>query len=639
MRSVIMKNIEPGSDIKIFVSHRIDLESVLLKEPIYYPVRCGAIFDEHKNTEIPGDDTGINISSRRMSFCELTVQYWAWKNVKADYYGLCHYRRYLTFSENHFPVGTEERNNGCATTDYLTEESIEKFGLDEVSARKMIKKYDVIACSPIKAAKSNMQAMKDSPDYHNMNDMYEAINIIKEKYPDMMPIVKEYMSSHSIRLYNCFIMKKEIFFKYSEWLFSILFELENRIDMSKYGIQKFRTPGTIGERLFGIYCLYLSKQPNVRFKNQQLLFIEHPQKITELVPAWSKEQVTIVSNFNNQYASIFSVFLTSLMQHINNDSKYEIVILSEDITQGNILALQEIIMAYGNVKLTIHNPFSLLNDVKLFINNNVYSKDLYVRIIIPYVLKNYNKVIVADADMIVNTDIDELYNTDLFDNYIGAVRDTVYGGYLNGLVPNTMKYTVETLKLDNPYDYCNTGVILMDCKKIRTLYSLDFLLEHINTHQYNIYEQDMINVLFNGKIMFLDPKWNLFTYTNDFVKKCISFAPLDDYLAYQKARKNPGIIHYAAHPKPWWVSHADFGMYFWKYARISPFYEEILAQLSWFLANSILGVTFRESFPRRLSNLLLPKGSRRREVAKRIVPKGSPFWNFSKKIYYLFFKH
>ena len=66
-----MKNIEPDSDIKIFVSHRIDLESVLLKEPIYYPVRCGAIFVEHENTEIPGDDTGINISSRRMSFCEL----------------------------------------------------------------------------------------------------------------------------------------------------------------------------------------------------------------------------------------------------------------------------------------------------------------------------------------------------------------------------------------------------------------------------------------------------------------------------------------------------------------------------------------------------------------------------------------
>lgn len=53
--------------------------------------------------------------------------------------------------------------------------------------------------------------MKDSPDYHNMNDMYETINIIKEKYPDMMPIVKEYMSSHSIRLYNCFIMKKKYF--------------------------------------------------------------------------------------------------------------------------------------------------------------------------------------------------------------------------------------------------------------------------------------------------------------------------------------------------------------------------------------------------------------------------------------------
>ena len=80
-------------DIKICVSCRIDLDSETVRNPLYLPVRCGAACDPRRDTGIQGDDTGENISDRRMTFNEFTVQYWAWKNLTADYYGLCHYRR------------------------------------------------------------------------------------------------------------------------------------------------------------------------------------------------------------------------------------------------------------------------------------------------------------------------------------------------------------------------------------------------------------------------------------------------------------------------------------------------------------------------------------------------------------------
>ena len=35
-------------DIKIFVSHRIDLDSKVLDNPLFIPVRCGAVFDKRK---------------------------------------------------------------------------------------------------------------------------------------------------------------------------------------------------------------------------------------------------------------------------------------------------------------------------------------------------------------------------------------------------------------------------------------------------------------------------------------------------------------------------------------------------------------------------------------------------------------
>lgn len=630
-------------NVKIFVSNRIDLDSETINDSPYVNVRCGAVFDHRKGITMLGDNTGDNISNKRMSFCELTVQYWAWKNVDADYYGLCHYRRYLSFDNKEYKASKNEHDNGCISVDYLTDAVKKKFKLDDQSIQEMTDHYDVIACMPIDSPKSNLQAMKDSPDYHNIEDMYEAIKIIHEKYPYMDSIVHEYMNSKEVRLYNCWIMRKNIFEEYSQWLFSILFELEKRIDMSTYGLQKYRTPGTIGERLFGIFCLYLTKRKDVRFKNQQLLFIEHPEKNISLKPFWGRDQVTIASNFNNNYVHTFSVSLISFLKSINSESKYEFIILSEDISEVNKKILNAIVDAYSNVHLSFYNPFFLLSGVKLFVNNSVYSKDLYVRVIIPYILSNYDKVLMVDADTIIKKDLAVLYNTNV-DNYMmAAVRDVVYGGYINGVVPGTLEYTKSVLRLDNPYDYCNTGVILLNLVRIRNNYSCEDVLHEIDVQRYRVYEQDMLNSLFHNQVLFLDPRWNLFTCTSDIIKKCVEMAPLNDYLAYQEARENPFIIHYAAHPKPWWTNNADFGVVFWKFARLSPFYEELVAQLSWNVANGLYEFKrhggFRESLPRRIADVFLPKGTARREFVKKIIPKGSLPWRISKKIYYLFANH
>ena len=90
--------------IKIFSTQRIDKKSELFDCDTIIPVRCGAIFDKSFQSEIPGDDSGENISAKRLSFCELTTQFWAYKNVEADYYGFCHYRRYFSFAKERFPT-------------------------------------------------------------------------------------------------------------------------------------------------------------------------------------------------------------------------------------------------------------------------------------------------------------------------------------------------------------------------------------------------------------------------------------------------------------------------------------------------------------------------------------------------------
>ena len=51
------------------------------------------------------DDEGENISEKNDKYCELTAQFWAWKNIHdADYYGFWHYRRFMSFRNENYPM-------------------------------------------------------------------------------------------------------------------------------------------------------------------------------------------------------------------------------------------------------------------------------------------------------------------------------------------------------------------------------------------------------------------------------------------------------------------------------------------------------------------------------------------------------
>lgn len=75
------------------------------EDDVYLPLQVGSALHPHF---LPvTDDSGDNISAKNPGYCEMTGLYWAWKNLKADYVGLCHYRRY--FGHRTFSRSTEER--------------------------------------------------------------------------------------------------------------------------------------------------------------------------------------------------------------------------------------------------------------------------------------------------------------------------------------------------------------------------------------------------------------------------------------------------------------------------------------------------------------------------------------------------
>lgn len=178
-----------------------------------------------------GDDTGNNISEKNPYYCELTGIYWAWKNLEADYIGLVHYRRYF---------GKKINKN-------IPFENI----FSDIEIDELLKISDVILPKKRKYFIETLYS-------HYKNTMYiepldEAGKIILEKCPEYSMYFRKLYKRRSAHMFNMFIMKKEYFNKYCEWLFPILEELEKRIDHTKYDSFHARFYGRISELLLDIW--------------------------------------------------------------------------------------------------------------------------------------------------------------------------------------------------------------------------------------------------------------------------------------------------------------------------------------------------------------------------------------------------
>lgn len=215
-------------------------------DAMYVPLHVGR--EGKKALGYIGDNTGDNISSKNANYCELTGLYWAWKNLDADYLGLVHYRRHFTTKEAR---GTKE------------ERVITK---DELKA--ILKHTDVVLPTP-----RNYYIETNYSQYvhaHHAEDLDITREIIKEKYPEYLLAYDMSMKKTYGHRFNMFIMKRDKFNAYCEWLFDILFELEKRLDISDYNQNDARVFGFVSERLLDVWL----NTNRIRYVDQPYIFME-----------------------------------------------------------------------------------------------------------------------------------------------------------------------------------------------------------------------------------------------------------------------------------------------------------------------------------------------------------------------------
>ena len=208
---------------------------------------------------ILSDDTEINISEKNQSYCELTALYWSWKNnllQDVDYVGLVHYRRYFSGK------GLSVKGRKIASAEEL-------IGL--------LKEADCLV--PYKRNYYIETVYSHYQHAHYIKDLDTVREIIVNKYGDYLKAFDTVMQSKTLYLYNMFVMKRALFEKYSDWLFTILFELEEEIDISNYNQYQKRVFGFLAERLFNVWLL----KNNIITKEVKVISLEKQNIVLKIL--------------------------------------------------------------------------------------------------------------------------------------------------------------------------------------------------------------------------------------------------------------------------------------------------------------------------------------------------------------------
>ena len=535
-----------------------------------------------------GDDTGENISEKNRTYCEASILYWMWKNFdklgNPDYIGFLQYRRLFILNDNYTRLNSRGNIHNLIVEQYFEDNSQEKIGLNQKNLEDTLAKYDGIFC-----VNNTNQTVQDYKENHHSQDVKywnKAIDIIKNDWPQYYEAAMKYNNGTLHAWSNCFVMKKEDFLEYCPFLFDVLSKIDNfaSLDYKNMSIEQMRVPAYVSETMLGIFYTYLVDKGK-KFKSTHLLYIKKPFETFEEKLDMDKKTIdkikdNAVSVFliaDSNYLKYSAATIKSIVINASPGDFYDIVILEDGTIQQSEKKLMLIDLP-SNVSIRFFNSSFYIRKYGL---PSFWKKRLnimpYLKGFVSEIFLNYERILFLDSDTIVLNDLAELYSLNLQGNYVGAVEDFIVTENKADFWKRKREYIISLNKMKNPRKYFNSGVMLFDLVKIRADKNFinSFILESKFKHPWRCnHDQDSLNFILENRVMLLPQKYNfqcaLLNNYETLPDKVISMV--------EATRKNIAIIHYDGDKtKPWKVKGSSYESYiWWKYARMTPYYEEIL---------------------------------------------------------------
>lgn len=288
-------------------------------------------------------------------------------------------------------------------------------------------------------------------------------------------------------------------------------------------------------------------------------------------PAFAENNVPVVFAANDQFVPYMATMMYSVMVHANPQCNYDFLVLHTDISPKNDAMLHAMLGAFPNVSLRLIDVSAYTSSFSFYTaNREDFSEEAYYRLLIPEVMEGYDKVLYLDGDMVALADVAELYQTDLGENLVASSRDLCgLMSYYNPL-EDRRKYRDAVLKLKNPNDYFITGMLLFNVPAFRAAYPHDYLLEFAASRDWLQHDQDVLNVLCEGRTKLVSASW-------DVIKpELYQRMPAEYRRELDDSIEHPKIVHFGGAMKPWVSLDAPFGELFWRYAAQTPYIQEII---------------------------------------------------------------
>lgn len=329
------------------------------------------------------------------------------------------------------------------------------------------------------------------------------------------------------------------------------------------------------------------------------------------------DDVVILLACNELFVPYISVALQSIIDHANPERRYDVVVLSNNLSDHSM----EILHAQAtraNFGIGFLNAIAALGDIKLPRHGH-FAVETYYRLLAPELLDHVDKAIYMDGDLVALCDVAELYDTNVDGYLLAATRDADTAGQCAGYDAAILPYLHDEVGLPDPYDYFQAGVLVMNLDEFRRRHPTGKSIELAASKHWHWLDQDVLNHLAAGRYRKLDTSWNtLMDWQHLRRSHIVAQAPAEIQAEYDAARSHPRVVHYAGpDDRPWLYPKADMAEYFWTYAERSPYYEELRQRLraSWRTPQGLLKrfqvfALFKIAMP--AIDAVLPPGTRRR---------------------------
>ncbi len=265
-------------------------------------------------------------------------------------------------------------------------------------------------------------------------------------------------------------------------------------------------------------------------------------------------EIPIFFTVDDNYAPFLAAAINSAVKNSSDNRKYRAIVLYQELSRENIEKLSKLAKDNFSVEFyAMKNSFDAITDrMSNRLRCDYFTLTIYFRLFIPLMFPQFDKGIYIDSDVVVTSDIAELFDIYIKDNFIGACRD-----YSIADIPPLVSYTENAVGVKGD-EYINSGVLLMNLKKMRENDFEGHFLNLLNTYHFDSIapDQDYINAICNGKIHYLSQEWDTMPDSS---------TPVE----------NPKLIHYNLFSKPWCYDGIKYADEFFKYASDCGYIEEI----------------------------------------------------------------